>query len=137
MGRPVTPISSDYVTKRGTRYNITRNNIDYGNYIKIEIKTVLNILESIDWDYDVWMDMKTKNIPEDELKKTIHEFLSNDTVFTTREISEHINKKYNKYYSVEYTRTLLRRFKESESWLMCKNNNKNNYRGIPLTWSVI
>ena len=138
IGRPVTPISSEYVTPKGTRYNITRNNIDYGNYIKIEINPVLNILESINWDKTVWEEMKTKNIPETELKKTIQEILTGKEL-TTRDISEHINTKYGKYYSVEYTRTLLHRFNETESWLKCnnKNNIKYNNRGIPLTWSSI
>jgi len=138
IGRPVTPICSDYVTKKGTRYNITRNNIDYGNYIKIEINTVLNILESINWDNVRWEEMKTKNIPEKELKETIHQLLIDNGELTTRAVSEHINKKYNKYYSVEYTRTLLHRFNKTESWLKCNNtHNVKCNRGIPLTWSSI
>lgn len=136
-GRPATPIYSEYVTKKGTRYNINRDNIDYGNYLKSEINTILSILNSIDWDYNKWMGMKTKDISENELKETIHNLLVDNGELTTREISEHINKKYVKYYSVEYTRTLLHRFNKNESWLKC--NNKTNIngtnKGIPLTWS--
>ena len=82
--------------------------------------------------------MKTKNIPEKELKETIHQLLIDNGELTTRAVSEHINKKYNKYYSVEYIRTLLHRFNKTESWLKCNNtNNVKCNRGIPLTWSSI
>jgi len=135
-GRPVTPIYSEYVSKKGSRYNITRNNINYGTYIKAELRVVLDILESIDWNKEKWGEMKRKNIPEKKLKKTIQRLLEDNNELTTREISEHINKEYNKYYSVEYTRTLLHRLNKNESWLKC-NNKKGTHQGIPLTWSNI
>ena len=51
-GRPKIIINSEYVSKKSYRYNITRNNIDYGNYNKKETLQALKILDNINWDYD-------------------------------------------------------------------------------------
>ena len=45
-------IDSEYVTKKGTRYNISKNGLDYGSYFKGEINEILELLESINFDYE-------------------------------------------------------------------------------------
>ena len=139
-GRPKKEISSEYVSKKGTRYNITKNNTDYGNYSKKEIFQVLKILDKINWDYDEWRNIKKKNIPEKYLKLFIKEQikLNNNNLLTTSKITELINKKYNKYYSVEYTRTILHKWSKKEEWLICNiDNEKKSNKGIELKWSIV
>ncbi|WP_296861266.1 hypothetical protein [uncultured Methanobrevibacter sp.] len=136
-GRPsLLKIDSEYVTKKGTRYNISKNGLDYGSYFKGEINEILELLESINFDYETWMSMKTKNIPEKALKEFIYTILLDNKELYTREISDLINNHFNKYYSVEYTRTLLHRLVLNEDWLICNNKEKTYHnKGIPLTWS--
>lgn len=132
VGRPAQEIDSPFITKKENRYSIDKNNKNYGVFFKSEAIYALNILKDIDFDYDEWRRICNKNIPHDELKEWLKKELNHNEL-TTREISKRVYKEYGKFYNVEYTRRLLKKWSKKEEWLTYTPANN----GIPLIWKKV